>query len=568
MKKYYRSFIILIFLGGSACYAQDADTGKIPFGRIESFQFKESRIFPGTMRDVTVYIPDQIDSSKPACVYVQQDGFYPERKFNRILDTLIAKKEIPVIVGIFISPGYVPSADKNTFGRPNRCFEYDGVGNNYVRFLLEEILPYVTKKYRLNLSNNGSDRCIGGGSSGGIAAFNAAWERPDSFSRVYCFSGSFVAFRGGNEFPALIRKTEAKPIRVFLTTGTNDMENCAGDWTLIDMEIAKALKFSGYDYRFNLLNGGHVVGWVELFADAMRYLWKDWPAPVQAGPGAPRVCDIILPKESWETAAEGYNDVCGLACNSKGEVFFTDIINNKIYRIGLDNNLKVFAADAGHCNGLSFGAGDELYSISAKTGKIMCYDTSGKRSVYAEGVHGNYILAIPGGGLYVTGNDAADKPGKVWLIKKNEKKVVDTGEKFTGLAITPDRQFLAAADGLSHWAFSYQIANDGTLSNKERFFWLYTQDWSNSSDAQSICYDREGHLYIATSSGIQVCTWDGPTQVILPLPVGSRVNSICFGGANLDEIFASCGDKVYKRKLKTHGLGAFTPWTKMTPGQL
>ena len=149
------------------------------------------------------------------------------------------------------------------------------------RFLVEELLPFVAKEFNLKLSADGNDRCIAGGSSGGITAFNAAWERPDAFSRVYANSGSFVAFRGGHEFPTLVRKFEAKPIRAYLTTGTDDMENCAGDWFLIDQEMDKALRFSGYDYFFRIINGGHVAGYYDYFREAMSYIWKDWP---KAGP--------------------------------------------------------------------------------------------------------------------------------------------------------------------------------------------------------------------------------------------------------------------------------------------
>lgn len=337
--KFNRYFIILTlqFLLSVFCNAQPVKSETIPEGNIEKFDFNQSKIFPGTVREVTVYIPRQINPSIPVCVYVQQDGFNTGQHLNNMLDTLIHNKEIPVTVAIFVKPGFLRGNSENVLGRPNRCFEYDELDSNYVSFLLEEILPYVAKKYDLNLSKKGNDRCIGGCSSGGIAAFNAAWERPDAFSRVYCVSGSFVAFRGGNEMPVLIRKTEAKPIRAYLTTGTDDMENCAGDWTLIDQEMGKALKFSGYDYQFHLLNGSHCVGFKDFFADAMRYLWKNWPEPVKAGASAPRVNDILLPGEPWHLLAEGYADVRGPACNAKGEVFFTDIPNNKIYRIDTQN---------------------------------------------------------------------------------------------------------------------------------------------------------------------------------------------------------------------------------------
>ena len=163
---------------------------------------------------------------------------------------------MPVTIGVFVSPGNVPATVKDTLGRRNRSFEYDAMGDENARFFIEEILPFVAKEFDLKLSTSGKDRCIAGCSSGGITAFNAAWERPDAFSRVYANSGSFVAFRGGHEFPTLLRKFEAKPIRAYLTTGTSDMENCAGDWFLLDQEMDKALRFSGYDYVFHIVNGG------------------------------------------------------------------------------------------------------------------------------------------------------------------------------------------------------------------------------------------------------------------------------------------------------------------------
>ncbi len=379
-------------------------------GVIKSCPFSQSVIFPGTVREVSVFIPAQYDGSKPACVYVKTDGYNPREK--PLLETLIATKEMPVTIGVFVTPGNLPATVKNTMGRRNRCFEYDGMGDNNVRFLVEEVLPFVAKKFDLKLSASGNDRCIAGGSSGGITAFNAAWERPDAFSRVYANSGSFVAFRGGHEFPTLVRKFEAKPIRAYLTTGTRDMENCAGDWFLLDQEMDKALRFSGYDYFFRIINGGHVAGYYDYFPEAMSFIWKDWPQPVQAGPSAPRVRDIILPDEKWQLVAQDCHDARGPACNARGEVFFVDAADNKICRIDLDGNVQEFLSDAGQASSLSFGPEGELYAVSSTTGRIMSYDPSGKGSLVVDGIRGRYILAMPGGGLYVTG--AGDKP---WTIR-------------------------------------------------------------------------------------------------------------------------------------------------------
>lgn len=536
-------------------------------GEVKRCSFSQSAIFPGTVRDVAVFIPAQYDGSQPACVYVKTDGYNPKEK--TLLETLIATHEMPVTIGVFVRPGDLPAPMKGTQGRRNRCFEYDGMGDNNVRFFIEELLPFVAKEFNLKLSTSGNDRCIAGGSSGGITAFNAAWERPDAFSRVYANSGSFVAFRGGHEFPTLVRKFEAKPIRAYLTTGTHDMENCAGDWFLIDQEMDKALRFAGYDYSFRIINGRHVAGYYDYYQEAMAFLWKDWPQPIQAGPSAPRARDILLPGETWQPVADNASGARSPACNARGEVFFADTANNKICRIDLDGRVQTFVADAGRANGLSFGPEGQLYAVSSQTGKILSYDPSGKGNPVADGVYGQYVLALPGGGLYVTG--AGDQPGAagVWFVKDGQRRLVDKSPKrATGMAYRPDQWLLAVADGASKWVYSYQFGADGALTNKERFFWLHVPDWEDDAGAESVCYATEGPMFVATRFGVQVCNDDGPTQVILPLPDRGRALGVCLGGREMDTLFAFGPDKIWRRKVQVHACGAFTPWTKVSGGKL
>jgi gluconolactonase len=549
--------------GPSGYVAPEIEPKAVLAGVVKSCKFSNSTIFPGTVRDVTVFIPAQYDGSKPACVYVRTDGYNPIEK--PLLETLIATKEMPVTIGVFVRPGEVPATVPKTLGRRNRCFEYDGVGDNNVRFLVEELLPFVAGQFDLKLSNDGNDRCIAGGSSGGIAAFNAAWERPDAFCRVYANSGSFVAFRGGHEFPTLVRKFEAKPIRAYLTTGTRDMENCAGDWFLIDQEMDKALRFSGYDFFFRTINGGHVAGYYDYYREAMSFLWKDWPKPIRAGPSAPRVRDIILPGESWQQVSLECHDAKGAACNSSGEVFFVDTLENKVCRIGLDGRISEFLSDAGHANSLSVGPKGDLYAVSRQTGKIMCYDRLGTGSEVVDGIRGEHLLATPAGGLYVTTNgERLAGAGEVWFVKDGKKSRVDAGLKFaSGLAQRPDQWLLSVGDGRSKWVYSYQINADGTLGNKERFFWLHVPDWEDDAGAESVCYAKDGPMLVATRWGIQVCADDGPTQVILPMPDRGRVFGVCLGGREMDTLFAFCGTKIWKRKVKIHAAGAFSPWTRV-----
>jgi enterochelin esterase-like enzyme/sugar lactone lactonase YvrE len=564
-------------------------------GEIKKFTFAESKIFPGTTREVTVFVPAQYDGSKPACVYVKTDGYNPKEK--EFMERMIATKEMPVTVGVFVRPGEVPAPMKGTAGRRNRDFEYDGVNDNNVRFLVEELLPFVAREYNLKLSSDGNDRCMSGGSSGGIAAFVAAWNRPDAFSRIYAASGSFVAFRGGHEFPTMVRKFEAKPIRGYFTTATHDMENCAGDWYLLDQEMDKALKFSGYDYQFRTIDGRHVAGYMDNWQEAMAYLWKGWPERVKAGSSAPRAQDVLVPDETWQPVAQGYKGIRGAACNARGEVFFADTADNKIYRIDTEGNAKIFVTDAGKANGLTVGVDGKLYTVSEQTGKVMSYDENGKGTLVLDRLKGNSILAMPDGGFYITGNAKEDQlddnlralydseekkgvassfrnagplfAGAVWHIKDGKMTLVDAQLKSaTGLTYRPDQWLLTAADGGSKWGYSYQIRPDGTLTNKERFFDWYVADWDDDSGTEGLCYAQEGQMFAATRSGVQISADDGPTQVILPVPGNARVTAVSLGGKDLDTLYAFAGDKIWKRKVKTHAVGAWSPWMKVTPTKL
>jgi gluconolactonase len=538
-------------------------------GTIKETKFTTSKVFPGTVRDVTVFIPAQYDGSKPACVYMKTDGYNPREKTN--LETLIATKEMPVTIGVFVKPGTLPAPMKGTADRRNRCFEYDAVGPNQVRFLVDELLPFVAKQFDLKLSEDGNDRCISGGSSGGISAWNTAWERPEAFSRVYCASGSFVAFRGGHEFPTLVRKFEAKPIRAFTTTGMRDMENAAGDWFLLDQEMDKAMKFSGYDYQFRIIDGGHVAGYAENYLEAMAFLWKGWPERVKAGPSSPRAQEILIPGEDWHLVGDGFKSTRGPSTNASGEVFFADTTANKIHRIGVDDQISVFAEQTGNAHCVTIAADGSLYSISEKSGQLMRYDASGKASVVLEGILGHSLCAHPNGSLYVTDNDdkKPNNGGSVWLIRDGQKKQVDAGIKFaTGMAFRPDQWLLSVAEGHSKWAYSYQIAEDGSLIHKERFFHLHVADWEDDAGAECICYSLEGRQFIATKSGIQITADDGPTQVILTVPGSSRVTGVAIGGKDKDTLYAFCGNKIWKRKIQQHALGAWSPWTKVVPNKL
>jgi enterochelin esterase family protein len=255
------------------------DQPDVPKGKVTKYTWDRSDIFPGTVRDYWVYVPAQYDARTPACVMVFQDGgSYVDAKGSFrtpvVFDNLIHKKEMPVTIGIFINPGKVPSTEKDAKPRDNRSFEYDTLSDQYVRFLEKEMLPAVAKDY--NLRTDAAGRAIGGISSGGICAFTAAWERPDLFGKVLSHVGSFTNIRGGDVYPGLIRKTEKKPIRVFLQDGSGDLDNLHGNWPLANQQMAKALEFAKYDYKFEFGDGGHNgKHGGAILPDSLKWLWRE-----------------------------------------------------------------------------------------------------------------------------------------------------------------------------------------------------------------------------------------------------------------------------------------------------
>ena len=533
----------------------------VPPGELVKFTFDRSKIFPGTTREVSVYVPRQYDPATPACVYVGQDG----GGFNDriVFDNLLAKKEIPVLIGVFIRPGVVKALDTNSLDRFNRSLEYDGLGPDYARFVLNEIFPAVEKIQTadgraIHLSTNANDRCIGGASSGAIAAFTAAWERPEAFSRVFSSIGTFVGLRGGNEYPTLVRKYEPKAIRIFQEDGTNDNNHYGGDWWMANQELERALTFSGYEHDHAWGDNAHATKHAtQIFPDAMRFLWKDWPAPVKAGESKNQFLhDLLIPGEGWQLVSEKHQFTEGPAVNARGEVFFNDIPASKTFKIGLDGKVEEFLADSKKANGQAFGPDGKLYVIATATNQVFVCDIGTKQStLLASDISGNDIVVRHDGGIFLTEPfPASNQPGKIWFVSATgEKRLVDTGLKFpNGITFSPDQSLLYAGDLRSHWVYSWQVLADGSLTNKQRYFRLHVPDTADDSGADGMRCDRDGRLYVATRLGVQVCDQAGRVNCILPTPNG-RVANLTFGGENFDTLFCTCGDKVFKRKLKVKG---------------
>ncbi len=267
----------------------------VPKGEVKGpFVLLNSKSYPGTQHTYWVYVPAQYDPKVPTALMVFQDGqaFKNENggiRAQTVMDNLIYRREIPVMIGVFINPGRTPEqpeANPSEWGdrTTNRPTEYNSLDDRYARVITEELLPALEKDY--NISKDPEMRGIGGASSGAIAAFTVAWERPDSFRKVLSIVGSFTNLRGGHVYPEKIAASKKKPIRVYLCDGRNDNRALKDDgtydekrdWFFQNVRLMKALTQKGYDvnYSWGMNRHGQAFGGA-IFPDMMRWLWRDGP---------------------------------------------------------------------------------------------------------------------------------------------------------------------------------------------------------------------------------------------------------------------------------------------------
>ena len=567
-------FVLLIsgVMAGNAQENYPVDSASVehagvPKGELIKCSYDHSAIFPGTYRDYWIYVPAQYKPDHPVCVYVNQDGI--QWKAPTVMDNLIKSGEMPVTIGVFVTPGRVLAGDTSVArDRFNRSFEYDGLGDAYARFLLTEILPDVERHQTsdgraIRLSTNGNDRAIGGSSSGAIAAFTAAWERPDAFSRVFSAIGTYVGLRGGDRYPILIRKTEPKPIRLFLQDGSNDLNIYGGDWWMANQTMERALEFAGYEVRHVYGEGGHngTMG-AAVFPDAMRWLWKGWPQPVAGGRSGNTVLQqVILPGEDWELVGEGYGFTEGTAADAAGNVFFQDIPASKTYRVSAaGGGPEVVSGRAQRASGTCIGADGSRYEVAGGSKQVLKYEAGGAVKVIANDIAGNDLVVTRSGNVYVTAPDGSERPGKIYLIRPGGQPVaVDSGLKFVnGLCLTPDQTQLYVAESASHWIWVFSVRPDGTLANKQRFGWLHVPDDKENAWPDGLKCDQNGLVYVATNMGVQVLDQLGRVNAILPMPPGGQQPSnLCFGGKGFDVLYVSAVGKVWRRKLNVRGCNPF-----------
>ena len=535
----------------------------VPHGEFVEGTLTGSRIYPGTENAFKVYVPAQYNPAQPACLLVRLDGL--GKSEPTVFDNLIAKGEMPVTIAVGLSSGTVWKTKGSAAYRWNRSYEFDSTDGNFPRFVIDELLPRVeslsTHDGRpIRLSHEAKDRAVMGASTGGIGSFTLAWERPDSFSRVYSMIGTFVSMRGGNDYAAIVRKAEPKPIRIFLEDGTVDAWNpLFGSWFMANENMEAALTFSGYEVQHAWGTHGHDGGPGEvILPDVMRWLWQGWPQPVAAGLSRnDMLASILRPGETWEKVEGDFASVEGLASNPQGEVYFSDGVNRTLNRVGTDGVPRLVSRNIPALRGEACGPDGTLYAAASESHEIVAFDAAGKTSRFAGDIRADRLLVTSGHEVYVSEPGAhSDEPSHIWKISRDGTKIeVDGGlHSASGLAFSPDGNLLFAAERASDRVYSLVAADGGTAQDKEPFYWLHPSGRPREAGTGEIAVDRVGDLFAATQMGIQVCDRNGRVRAILWLPFpASGASGLCWGGKEQDILYATDGTHLFRRRLAIPG---------------
>ena len=545
----------------------------IPKGTVEKMRPFESTIFPGTTRDWAVYVPAQYKAEQPAALMIFQDGERMRDVKGRwripvVFDNLIARGDMPPTIAIFINPGHDKAKPRQNRRHSNRGFEYDSLGDRYVRFLLEEIIPEVAKRY--SISTDPELHAIGGSSSGAICAFTAAWERTDFFRRVYSSVGSFTNLRGGNVYPALVRKTEPKSIRVYMADTSGDVDNAYGSWPWANQRMASALKYMGYETRFDWAEGyAHNADFgSSRFPDAMRWLWRQESHTPTIDTsddldGDLTLLNLLIPGESWELVAGNLGFADGLCADKDGNLYFCDMRAPAVIRISAVDGTRTEIAKES-VSGLEFSPDDSLiYACQGSKNRVVSINVSnGTVKTVAEGVKPN-DLAVTSDGLILITETGAKRVTRI-NPQTGETTPSDTGiTKPNGIALSNDGGTLAVSDygGTHTWTFRVNSgaaidAKMPTMPMRLRidpngeFRFNEAPPYVSASRGDGMAVDKAGRYYVTSDLGVQIFDPTGrPCGVLPKVNPDQPLTSCILAGSDHSTLYIAHGTKIYRRKL-------------------
>ncbi|MGN6544803.1 MAG: SMP-30/gluconolactonase/LRE family protein, partial [Aureliella sp.] len=369
-----------------------------------------------------------------------------------------------------------------------------------------------------------------------------------------------------------IRKVEPKPLRVFLQDGSNDNNIYGGDWWMANQSMLRSLEFCGYEVEHVWGEGGHNgKQGAAIFPDVMRWLWKDHgKVEVTTHRDKSRSEAVkFLPEDSeWELVSSGHQWAEGLAIDNDGTLYFTDVFGSKLYKLTADGQQTLLDDDTGQTNGIALGPDGKLYGCSSQAKEIRAWDLKTlKREVISQGTHSNDIVVRHDGTIYYTDPAAS----KIWMIdgKTHQRREVDQFRDCNGITLSADQTQLFVAHFSGRFVFAYTIADDGSLENKQPFYYMEVPANEPAGHLDGMCSTQDGWLVSATEAGVQICDQPGRTHLIMQLPYGcERPCYARFGGADNQTLYVANVDKIWKRKTSLVGAKPYEAPVKPPKPQL
>jgi sugar lactone lactonase YvrE len=378
--------------------------------------------------------------------------------------------------------------------------------------------------------------------------------------------------RGGDRYPVIVRKTEPKPIRIFLQDGCNDQFMTLGeigDWWLSNLALSRALENAGYDTKHAWGTGRHSgVHAAAIFPDVMRWLWRDWQEPIKTQPEKnfnSALQQILKPGETWTVASEKINKPCDLTSDPQGNVYCRNENDGKIYRLEMDGNITEIARQPGKGGSIAFDSKGKLYAADKEAGTISfrtepgaesnAESDKGKWETFVDGLRASQFQVCADGNLYATESST----GKVWRVAPDKNKTVlaEGLREPTGIALMSDGLWMAAVESRSHEGYSLRGRSNGSFEIGQQYYWYHVPDTADDLGSGICCFDELHQLYTATRMGIMVHARDGVPRAILPLPGPEGIveaTGLCFGGEKNDVLYAICNGTIYKRSLNIKGV--------------
>jgi len=557
----------------------------VPAGTVTKMPVWQSKTFPGTTRDWWIYVPAQYKPDGTAAVMVFQDGhnyinLKGEWRVPTVFDNLIARGEMPVTIAIFVDPGHetAKGAPKRPGSGSNRSLEYDSLGDRYAQLIIDEILPAVAKQYPF--SSDPERRAIGGSSSGGIAAFTVAWERPDAFRKVLSTVGSFVNLRGGDAYPSLIRKSERKPLRVFLEDASGDLDNPFGNWPLANRQMHAALTYMGYDVRFDYAEGyGHnSQHGGSIFPDALRWLWRKDAHAATVGSKGDLAVDMTLHRlliegEGWQPVVTGLAFADAPTTDAAGNFYFSDMRPPAagVYKVAPDGT-KTRLSEEG-VSGMKFGPDGRMYACQgAKKRLVAIHPATAAVEEIATDVQPNDLVVTARGHIFFT--ETGKKQVTFVNAKTKEKRVAASAlANPNGIALSPDQETLAVSEAGGEYVWTFRIQTDGTLDAgtpymtlrrpidpKGEFKFNEPPPYKKASGGDGMTSDSLGRFYVTSAVGLQVFDPTGRLCGVLPKPQADKPLTSCtLSGPGRSYLYVTNGDRIYRRKVQAVGNVVVTP---------